>query len=461
MKELQFESLTRAVSNQSTANYKAIIDGFLERGIEVEEIKPRENVFTFNAWKALGRVVKKGERGIAICTVIHCKKIDPETGEEKDVSKPQKTRVFHISQTQLLSDPQSQPEAQPEAHMFKGIDFPLPENISGKFSFLTSVSYFDSYIYAELLTGHRVQIGKVLNKEHAQKLVDDLNHHYAYISDEIAAQKAARLDNLPSSYEQRLEEKRDRLESRALKSRRLSNEAYEQSHRLTEMIPFGQPILVGHHSERRHRAALDKSWNKMGQSVALSEKAEYYARRAAAVGSAGISSDDPSAIEKLEEKLAKQKKAHSQMIAANKVIRSKSDDESKRLSLFEIGFSEASINASLKPDCMGVIGFASYQLTNSNQRIKATEKRLNELKKIRTIDVPDTQEFNGFSVTYDMDENRILIKFDAKPSAEICKLMRRYSFKFSPTRNNSWVRKITGNALAYSKYLIADLQKAF
>ncbi|HII2982161.1 TPA: DUF3560 domain-containing protein [Yersinia enterocolitica] len=461
MKELQFESLTRAVSNQSTANYKTIIDGFIERGIEVEEIKPRENVFTFNAWRALGRVVKKGERGIAICTVIHCKKIDPETGEEKDVSKPQKTRVFHISQTQLLSDSLSQPEAQPEAHMFKGIDFPLPENISGKFSFLTSVSYFDSYIYAELLTGHRVQIGKVLNKEHAQKLVDDLNHHYAYISDKIAAQKAARLDNLPNSYEQRLEEKRDRLESRALKSRRLSNEAYEQSHRLTEMIPFGQPILVGHHSERRHRAALDKSWNKMGQSVALSEKAEYYDRRAAAVGSAGISSDDPSAIEKLEEKLAKQKKAHSQMIAANKVIRSKSDDESKRLSLFEIGFSEASINASLKPDCMGVIGFASYQLTNSNQRIKATEKRLNELKKVRTIDVPDMQEFNGFAVTYDMDENRILIKFDAKPSAEICKLMRRYSFNFSPTRNNSWVRKITGNALASTKYLIAELQKNF
>ncbi|HEN3647881.1 TPA: DUF3560 domain-containing protein, partial [Yersinia enterocolitica] len=345
--------------------------------------------------------------------------------------------------------------------MFKGIDFPLPENISGTFSFLTSVSYFDSYIYAELLTGHRVQIGKVLNKEHAQKLVDDLHHHYAYISDEIAAQKAACLDNLPNSYEQRLEEKRDRLESRALKSRRLSNEAYEQSHRLTEMIPFGQPILVGHHSERRHRAALDKSWNKMGQSVALSEKAEYYDRRAAAVGSAGISSDDPSAIEKLEEKLAKQKKAHSQMIAANKVIRSKSDDESKRLSLFEIGFSEASINASLKPDCMGVIGFASYQLTNSNQRIKATEKRLNELKKVRAIDVPDTQEFNGFAVTYDMDENRILIKFDAKPSAEICKLMRRYSFNFSPTRNNSWVRKITGNALASTKYLIAELQKTF
>ncbi len=110
---------------------------------------------------------------------------------------------------------------------------------------------------------------------------------------------------------------------------------------------------------------------------------------------------------------------------------------------------------------MGVIGFASYQLTNSNQRIKATEKRLNELKKVRTIDVPDMQEFNGFAVTYDMDENRILIKFDAKPSAEICKLMRRYSFNFSPTRNNSWVRKITGNALASTKYLIAELQKTF
>ncbi len=48
------EALTKAVSGTSVANYAKIIDGFTRKGIPEEEIKPRENVFTFKAWKALG-----------------------------------------------------------------------------------------------------------------------------------------------------------------------------------------------------------------------------------------------------------------------------------------------------------------------------------------------------------------------------------------------------------------------
>ena len=61
---------------------------------------------------------------------------------------------------------------------------------------------------------------------------------------------------------------------------RKSNEHYKASHAATENIPLGQPILVGHHSEGRHRKALDKSWNEMGKCVAMSEKAESYESKA-------------------------------------------------------------------------------------------------------------------------------------------------------------------------------------
>lgn len=45
-------------------------------------------------------------------------------------------------------------------------------------------------------------------------------------------------------------------------------------------IPLGQPILVGHHSEKRHRRAIEKADNAMRKSVEETEKAEAYNRRA-------------------------------------------------------------------------------------------------------------------------------------------------------------------------------------
>lgn len=93
--ELRQESLSRAVAGQSLANYPAIISGFIAKGIPEFEILPRENVFTFNAWKALGRSVKKGEHGVKVVTFIDTTK----DGEESS-RRPWHTTVFHLSQTE-------------------------------------------------------------------------------------------------------------------------------------------------------------------------------------------------------------------------------------------------------------------------------------------------------------------------------------------------------------------------
>lgn len=44
--------------------------------------------------------------------------------------------------------------------------------------------------------------------------------------------------------------------------------------------PGGEPIKIGHHSERRHRNAIDKAWNKLGKSVEADQAATEAARRA-------------------------------------------------------------------------------------------------------------------------------------------------------------------------------------
>jgi hypothetical protein len=102
--EARQEALTRAISGQSFSNFPAIFHGFAAKGIPESEIKPRENVFTFDAWKALGRYVRKGEHGVKVVTFIDCKskELDPDTGERKLIRRPWTTTVFHVSQTEPL-----------------------------------------------------------------------------------------------------------------------------------------------------------------------------------------------------------------------------------------------------------------------------------------------------------------------------------------------------------------------
>jgi len=101
--QMQQEALGRAIGNQSTMNYAAIFQGFMEKGIPESDILPRENVFTYHAWRALGRQVRRGEHGVKVTTWIPTerKERDKTTGEER-VSTGRICHtavVFHVSQT--------------------------------------------------------------------------------------------------------------------------------------------------------------------------------------------------------------------------------------------------------------------------------------------------------------------------------------------------------------------------
>jgi len=99
--EIKAAALANATQNQSVANYDAIFERFMEKGIPEEDIEPRVNVFTYNAWLALGRRVKRGEHGVKITTWIGTSFKDEETGERKPGKRrPKTTTVFHISQTE-------------------------------------------------------------------------------------------------------------------------------------------------------------------------------------------------------------------------------------------------------------------------------------------------------------------------------------------------------------------------
>jgi len=101
-------ALARARRTISTSNYPTIMQGMMLKGIPEADIHPRENVFTFDAWKALGRCVRKGEHGVRISTMIPVGK-HPEDAEETTApGTPMRmwsTTVFHVSQTDALAEP--------------------------------------------------------------------------------------------------------------------------------------------------------------------------------------------------------------------------------------------------------------------------------------------------------------------------------------------------------------------
>jgi hypothetical protein len=108
--QMQAEALSRVESGQSMANFVSIFEGFMAKGIPLEDIRPRENVFTYNAWRAKGRQVRRGEHGVKVVTFIPVQRAggersDGESEERKDqrgYSRPWTATVFHISQTDLV-----------------------------------------------------------------------------------------------------------------------------------------------------------------------------------------------------------------------------------------------------------------------------------------------------------------------------------------------------------------------
>lgn len=103
-----------------------------------------------------------------------------------------------------------------------------------------------------------------------------------------------------------------KYEDWATAAQQRSNDAYQRSEDAVAGIPFGQPILVGHHSESHHRAALKRSDAAMRKCVQESDKArshegkaEYWERKAEV-----IDLSMPESIEYFEAELAKAEEYH-------------------------------------------------------------------------------------------------------------------------------------------------------
>lgn len=250
-----------------------------------------------------------------------------------------------------------------------------------------------------------------------------------------------------NEYEAKQEARRARYEERAARLRAEADRRFGIAQRIGDAIPFGQPILVGHHSEKRHRRDLDRIDRAMRAGIEASDKAAHYQGKASSVGMGGISSDDPDAVVKLKAELEKAEAQHAKMIAANKLVRRKD-----RAGLAAM-FSEKIADGLLTPDFCGRLGFPAYAISNNGANIRRIKERIAQLERAATRETKETAPCDGLRVVENAEANRVQLFFDAKPAEEVRARLKGYGFRWAPSEG-AWQRHLNGSGIMYARIFI-------
>lgn len=172
---------------------------------------------------------------------------------------------------------------------------------------------------------------------------------------------------------------------------------------------------------------------------------------------APISSDDDNAIVKLQAKIEKAEQEQAAMKAANAVIRKKGlTDDEKVAKLGEMGIHEGIARELLKPDFAGRVGYADYLLTNNNANIRRMKQRITQLERERSRETVERQ-VEGVTVTENVEENRLQLKFDDKPSADVRRFLKQNGFRWAPSLE-VWQRQLNDNARHAAERMLEYLQ---
>ena len=183
------------------------------------------------------------------------------------------------------------------------------------------------------------------------------------------------------TYRERRLRKAERLREWAGKREQKATAAYGKAHGIADMIPFGQPILVGHHSEGRARRDQGRIHAGMRASIEHGQKADDFRGRAAGIEAAAdraIYSDDPDAIEQLETRIVGLEAERDRIKAFNASCRKGARDVSL---LDERQQAKLESVAKVAAYSLGKNGaYPAYALTNLGGNINRQRERLRQLQ---------------------------------------------------------------------------------
>lgn len=228
---------------------------------------------------------------------------------------------------------------------------------------------------------------------------------------------------------ERLERKVERREEWAAKAAARSSAAFGAAHAISDRIPFGQPILVGHHSEGRARRDAAKIHRGMDRAVEESKLAAHHESKGAGLArqlDRTIFDDDPDAIARLEARIALREASAEKSTAINKAWRKGGREALRGLTGDRLGDQIAHTMTQcpwLKSPCSTV---------GDRAAIRADKERIATIRARQERAAAATSAHAGVLIE---GAEYVRITFPEKPSREVLGELRAAAFRWS---GGSW-----------------------
>lgn len=132
------------------------------------------------------------------------------------------------------------------------------------------------------------------------------------------------------------ERKAEKYNNSALKNIAKSNEKWEQSQEGKDFLSLAEPIKIGHSSEKRHRALIERNRNRMAKAVEFENKAKEQQRKAEywEAKAKEITLAMPESLEYFEYELEKAEKHHKDL----------KDNPEKRQHSYDLTYAKKAVN---------------------------------------------------------------------------------------------------------------------
>lgn len=224
-----------------------------------------------------------------------------------------------------------------------------------------------------------------------------------------------------STYRERREARAERLDEWAEKREARAESGLARAREMGSVIPFGQPILVGHHSERGDRRYRDRIGRTYDRAFEDAAKAESMAGRASTIRSQldeSIYDDDPDAIERLTERIEAREAERAAMVEANAAFRREHRAELKAMTAYQR--SQA-------------VPHPSYQISNLAGSIKRDRDRLAVVRRLQERAAAAEASETGVVITE--RSGWAVVTFAEKPARSVLDALKAAGFRWG---KGSW-----------------------
>lgn len=218
--------------------------------------------------------------------------------------------------------------------------------------------------------------------------------------------------------ESRLQRRLDWAESRKAKA----EQGFAKAEAIASNIPMGQPILVGHHSERHHRRDIARIDSGIRQGVESSKMAAHHEQKADGIAAQlerSVFSDDADAVAQLEARIAEREAERDRIKAYNASCRSG------------------------KPDISLLQGGRARCLTNLGAKIRHDRERIEEIKR-QAGNRLAAANAGGVIVRISEKHNWATVVFAEKPDRSIIDALKSAGFGWGAGQWGGYADRLPG-----------------